>query len=56
MILQPSATCNTISREAEEVLDETDILPDLREEATAVPTDSIADNQPNTITTRDLNS
>ena len=48
MILQPSAICNTISREAGEVLDETDISPDPREEATAVLTDSIVDNQPNT--------
>ena len=48
MILQPSAICNTISREAGEVLDETDISPDHREEATAVLTDSIVENQPNT--------
>jgi len=48
VIQQPNAICNTISREAGEILDETDISPDLCEEATAVPTDSIVDNQPNT--------
>ena len=48
MIQQPSMICNTISGEAGEVLDETDISPDPHEEATVVPTDSIVDNQPNT--------
>ena len=48
MIQQPSTICNTISGEAGEVLDETDISPDPHEEATAFSTDSIVDNQPNT--------
>jgi len=48
VIQQPNAICNTISRKVGEVLDETDISPDPREEAIAVPTDSIVDNQPNT--------
>jgi len=48
VIQQPSAICNTISREAGEALDETDISPDPHEEATVVPTVSIVDNQPNT--------
>jgi len=45
---QPSAICNTISREVGKVLDETNVSPDPREEVTALPTDSIVDNQPNT--------
>jgi len=48
VIQQPSTICNAISGEAGEVLNETDISPDLHEEATAVPTDSIVDHPPNT--------
>ena len=48
MILQQSAIGDIVSSEAGEVPGERDISPDPWEEATAVPTDSIVNNQPNT--------
>ena len=47
MILQLTAISNTISREAAwGVLNETDISPDPREEATAVPTGTFSRKLP----------